>query len=219
MRKDWKYILYISAAFGLFVAVKLLSPKQHNWSISFSHEDKNPYGAYALNGLLATVFPKENIRHSYKTVYELKDSLKKNDNILIVSSAFSGGKEDSDVLLKHVAQGGIVFIAAEYFYGHFADTLGISTYDYFFKGGDILGKKDTSMLRFANHNLDTVKEYFYRRDNIHNYFNRFDTTRTTVIAKNDKKHARDNPGQLGEWQLYFKLHPTHIHEYLPALSE
>jgi len=186
MRKDWKYILYISVAFGLFVVVKLLSPKQYNWSITYAHEDKNPYGAYALNELLPAVFHNESIRHSYKTLYEIRDSLKKQDNILIISSNFNGGKEDSNVLLEHVAQGGAVFISAQYFWGHFADTLGVSTYDYFFKDGDILAKKDTAALRFANLSLDTLKEFFYRRDNIHNYFNRFDTTRTTVIAKNDR---------------------------------
>lgn len=186
MRKDWKYILYISAAFGLFVVAKLMSPKQYNWSITYSYEDKNPYGAYALNELVSSVFPEESIHHSYKTLYEIKDSLKKRDNILIVSSNFNGGKEDSNVLLEHVAQGGAVFISAQYFWGHFADTLGIGTYDYFFKGEDIFNKKDTAALKFANLDLDTVREFFYRRDNIHNYFNRFDTTRTTVIAKNDK---------------------------------
>lgn len=186
MRKDWKYILYISAAFGLFVVVKLLSPKQYNWAITFSHEDKNPYGAYALNELLSTVFSKNKIRHSYETVYEINDSLKSQNNILIISSNFTGGKEDADVLLNHVQKGGTVFISAQYFRGHFADTLKVATYDYFFTEGDYLGKKDSSSLKFANPRMDTANEYYYRRDNIHNYFSQFDTTRTTVVAKNDR---------------------------------
>ena len=58
MRKDWKYILYISMAFGLFVLLKLLSPKQHNWTITFGADDKNPYGGYALYELLKTLCQK-----------------------------------------------------------------------------------------------------------------------------------------------------------------
>ena len=185
MKKDWKYILYVATAFGLFVAVKLLAPKQYNWNITFSHQDKNPYGGYALNSLLGSLF-NEGVAHSYMTTYEMKDSLGKKDNILIVSSGFTGAKEDSDVLLKHAAGGGHVFISAQYFWGHFADTLGVSTYDYFFKGADIFTKRDTSILKFANTALDTNDVYSYRRDNIHNYFNRFDTLRTTVIAENDR---------------------------------
>lgn len=185
MRKDWKYILYISLAFGLFVIIKLLSPKQYNWSMTFAHDDKNPYGAYALSKLLPGLFPGEKISHSYKTLYEIKDSLAAVDNIIIIGSNFNADKEDTKVLLDHVEKGGSAFISAQYFWGHFSDTLNVTTYDYFFKSGHIFGKQDTSILKFANTQLDTAQEFFYRRDNIHNYFNRFDTTRTTIIAKND----------------------------------
>ena len=186
MKKDWKYFLYIGAAFGIFILLKLASPKKYDWTITFSHLDKNPYGAFALSELLPSVFPGQKINHSYLTLYEINDSLKKNDNVLIVSSGFSADKEDTNVLLKHVGEGGTVLISAQYFWGHFSDTLDIAAYDYFFKGEDILGRKDTAALRFAASKMDTTTEYYYRRDNIHNYFNRFDSTRTTVIAKNDR---------------------------------
>lgn len=186
MRKDWKYILYITVAFGLFIVIKLLSPKQYDWRITYAHEDKNPYGAFALNNLLDSFFPREGIHHSYKTLYEIKDSLEPQSNILIVSTNFNGAEEDTNVLLKHVGGGATAFISAQYFQGHFADTLDISTYDYFFKGQDIFSKKDTVALKFTNPSLDTAKGFFYRRDNIHNYFSHFDTTRTMVIARNER---------------------------------
>jgi hypothetical protein len=186
MKKDWKYILYISLAFGLFVVVKLLAPKQYNWSVTFSHEDKNPYGAYALNELMPAMFPEANINHSYQTLYEIKDSLKRAGSIVIICSNFSSGKEDTKALLRHVEKGGTAFISAQYFWGYFADTLDVSTYDYFFREGNVFTKRDTAVLKFSNPSLDTTQEFYYRRDNIHNYFSKFDTTRTTVIAKNDR---------------------------------
>jgi hypothetical protein len=183
--KDRKYILYLSAAIGLFVAVKLLSPKQYNWTVTFSHEDKNPYGGYALYQLLPDLFGKP-VRQSYKSLYELKDSLPQKSNLMILATSFSAGNEDTEALLNFVASGGTAFIAAQNFWGKFPDTLKLSTYDYFFKDGSFWGQKDTSTLHFVNSNLDTLQQFYYRRDNIHNYFNRFDTTRTTIIAKNDK---------------------------------
>ena len=185
MRKDWKYILYISLAFGIFVAVKLLSPKNYDWSVTFAHDDKNPYGAYAFNDLMPGLFPGRRVLHSYQTLYEIKDSLVNSENIFIVCSNFSGDKEDSEMLLDHISRGGSAFISAEYFWGHFADTLLVQTYDYFFKTTDVFGKRDSSWLKFANHQLDTTKKFHYRRDNIHNYFSRFDTTRTTIVARNN----------------------------------
>jgi hypothetical protein len=187
MKKDWKYILYIGAAFGIFVLLKLASPKTYDWTITYSHVDKNPHGAFALGELLPSIFQGQGIHHSNLTMYEIKDSLKEKDNVIVVSSSFSADKEDSDVLLNHVSEGGTVLISAQYFWGHFSDTLDIATYDYFFKGEDVLGRKDTATLRFAGLKMDTTTEYYYRRDNIHNYFSRFDSTRTTVVAKNDRK--------------------------------
>ena len=186
MKRDWKYFLYIGAAVGIFVVLKLASPKKYDWTITYSHLDKNPYGAFALSELLPSLFNGHEIRRSYLTMYEIKDSLKNEDNVFIVASGFSADKEDTNVLLKHVDNGGTAFISAQNFWGHFGDTLNVSTYDYFFKGGDILGRRDTTALKFAGLKMDTTTEYFYRRDNIHNYFSRFDSTRTTVIAKNDR---------------------------------
>lgn len=189
MSKDWRYIVYVVGAIALFVIVKLLSPKQYNWAITLLHDDKNPYGVYALYKLLPTQFENVDIKNSYKTFYELKDSLSSNENIVVFAMNFTGSKEDAEALLKHVDQGATAFISAQYFWGHFSDTLNISTSDYFFTPGTVENKlevrNDTSHLNFANHRLDSSTHYFYRRDNTHNYFDTFDTTRTTVIAKND----------------------------------
>lgn len=188
MRRDWKYFLYIGAAVGIFVILKLISPKKYDWTITFSHLDKNPYGAFALSELLPSIFEEHEIHRSYLTMYEIQDSLKNNDNVLIIATGFSADKEDTNVLLKHVGDGGTVLISAQNFWGHFSDTVGVSTYDYFFKagGGNIMGRRDTAVLKFSAVKMDTTSQYYYRRDNIHNYFSQFDSIRTTVIAKNDR---------------------------------
>lgn len=153
--------------------------------MTLAHEDKNPYGTFALNELLPAVFPEQVIQHSYETLYEIKDSLKRSGNILIISTQFRPSREDTEALLKHVGQGGAAFISAQNFWGDFNDTLQFSTTDYLFRDGNIFNQKDTAYIHFVNPELDTAKQFYYRRDNIHNYFNHFDTTRTTVIARND----------------------------------
>jgi hypothetical protein len=184
MGKDWKYILYVGGAIALFVLVKMLSPKQFNWNVTLAHDDKDPYGTYALHELLPSVFEGAEIDHGYKTIYELKDSLKANENIFIVTSSFNPEEEDTKALLSHVANGGSAFISTQYTWGDFADTLNIGTRDYLFEDGTTL-KSDSAYLTFLNPNLNVEDQYWYRKDNIHNYFDQFDTTRTTIIAKND----------------------------------
>ena len=68
---DWKYILYVSLAIAVFVGIKLISPKQYNWTVTFAAEDKNPYGAYILSELLPSIFPDAEIEHSHQTLYEI----------------------------------------------------------------------------------------------------------------------------------------------------
>lgn len=186
MKQDWKYILYITLAIAVYAIVQLSAPKQYDWRITFSHQDKNPYGAFALHELLPALFT--NVSHSYKTIYEVEDSLSPHGSIFIVATNFSADEEDTKVLFRHVHNGGSAFISAQHFWGSFADSLGVSTYDYLFQVGGLMGKEDTSIIRFANPRLDTTLEFSYRRDNVHNYFNSFDTTRTTVIAKNDYEY-------------------------------
>lgn len=189
MSKDWRYIAYVVGAIALFVLVKLLSPKQYDWSITLVHDDKNPYGVYALHKLIPSQFENISVHNSYRTLYELKDSLKDNETIVIFASNFNGSREDTEALLEHVSKGATAFISSQYFWGHFSDTLNVSASDYFFAqanlGDKTINRNDTSYLNFTNHKLDSTATYLFKRDNTHNYFDTFDTTRTTVIAKND----------------------------------
>jgi hypothetical protein len=182
--KDWKYILYVFGAIAIFVMVKLIGPKQFDWTVTYAHDDKDPYGTYALSNLLPSLFENKKISHGYKTLYELKDSLDKKDNIIIIASGFNPGKEDTDVLLHHVHNGASAFISAQSFYGTLSDTLNVSTIDQFFSEADRFGR-DTTYLQLVNEYSNTTQQYGYSRNNVYDAFHKFDTTRSTVIARND----------------------------------
>src|SRR5262245_59471302 len=132
MGKDWRYIAYVAGAIGLFLLVKLMSPKQYNWSVTLAHDDKNPFGVYALYELLPTRLQETTINLTNQTIYELKVSLKNNESIVVFASNFSGDKPDTEAILGHAAKGATVFISSQYFWGHFSDTLNVTTGDYFF---------------------------------------------------------------------------------------
>jgi len=185
MKKDWKYILYLSLAFGIFLLVKLTGPKQFDWTPTYAPEDKNPFGAYVLGQLLPELFNGSKVDISNQTIYELKDSLTSGENLIILAHMFSSDKPDTEALLKHVEGGATVFISAQSFYGKLADTLKLATYDYLFRNGLNEQRKDTSFVKFVNPILDTTYHYTFKRENIHNYFGKFDSLRTTVIAEND----------------------------------
>lgn len=183
MNKDWRYILYLSIVVGVFVAIKMLSPKQYDWHVTLAHDDKNPFGTYALQALLkADSVP---VISSYKTLYELKDSITNRDVIFILTSRFDTGKEDINVLLDKVSQGNTAFIAANNFYGTLADSLGLSTFDNLFEGKELFAREDTATLHLTNTKWDSLTTFPYRRDNIHNFFGSLDSVQSTVLARNE----------------------------------
>lgn len=183
MKKDWKYILYLSLFIGVYVTLQLLSPKNHDWSITLSHTDKNPYGTFVLNDLLPSLF--DSVENSNNTFYEILGSHKKNASIVSLSTSLNLEKEDTKALLSHIASGNTALLSSHYFSGLLADSLNISTVDFLFANYYQTGSLDSIDLRFVNPTMDTTTRFLYRKDNIHNYFKSYDTTRTTVVARNE----------------------------------
>lgn len=183
MRRDWKYLFYVVAIIGVYLLVTLTGPKQHNWQVTLAHEDKEPYGTFALNQLLPNFFEGHAIENSYQTLYEKLDTTHTRANILILTARFAAGKEDVDILLNHLARGNSAIISAQTFSGPLADTLQVSTYDFLFRAAQDTRLSDSLSLYFLNGN-DTA-QYFYSQRSIHNYFDSFDSTRSEVLAVNE----------------------------------
>lgn len=183
MRKDWRYLIFVGVAALFYLAVKLLEPRSFDWTVTFHREDRDPYGCFALDQLIETAFPGDTINQSNLTLFELLDSVKREVNILTISTSFAPGKEDTDALLSHVAEGGTALISANYFYGDFADTLLIATSDYFFESGlgILFDREDSSALIVDEGEISGR----YPRSNVHMYFKEYDTTQVTVMAVND----------------------------------
>jgi hypothetical protein len=188
MKKDWRYIALLVAAIGFTVTVRMLAPREFNWTVTFHPEDKNPYGGYVLNEMMNDIFDRKDVHQSNYTLYELLDTARNPVNIISFSTQFTPGAEDKIALLKNAEKGADVFIAADRFSQNFLDTMQAKVADYFIDNtfDALFNREDTSTVTFKNPNLSS-DEYYYPRNNIHYYFNRFDTASASVIAINDLK--------------------------------
>jgi len=185
MTKDWKYITYLVLLALLLATVFLSKTKEHDWSVNYSHRSKEPYGTYAFRQLMPAQFKNQKVVNSYKTIYELKDSIQPGENILVISSQFAPDDEDTNALLNLIEGGANAFISANYFYGKFADTLGLATGDSFFQGEYAFNRKDSALLRFVSPVVDSLKTFQYKRGNIYNFIRKLDSAKAVVLAKND----------------------------------
>lgn len=184
MKGDLKYIIILVGAVLVFVLIKFMVKDPIDWRITYSHQDKNPFGSYLINERLPDIFPNSDVEVVNQTIYELKDN--DLDNVLIIAERLSMAKEDTDALLNMVNDGANFFLASRYFFGHLADTLGIDAEDYFFNDNILknVNQSDTAQLSFVNENIG-IEGFTFSRKNTPNYFEDFDSLEVNVIAIND----------------------------------
>jgi len=168
MKKDWKYIVFLSLIFGCYVWVQLGAKKQHSWYLSLDYTDKEPYGAVALYRLLPALFP-GGVQVSGKTIYELKGSLKPGDNLFVLAKSFEPGKEDINTLLALAEKGHTIFLSAESFGEGLRDTLHVQT-EYNFLSHGTFNESDSMSVTFTNAALQTDEKIYFKSINMQNYF-------------------------------------------------
>lgn len=210
MKKESKYFILLGCAVLIYLLFKLFSPRDLDWSVTFNAKDKNPFGGYVLHSLIDDLFPDNDIHHSYRTIYELYDSIDGPVNFFSVSTSFGAEREDIESLLSNIEKGGHAFISAQYFYGPLADTLRLQTSDYYFDGNGYstyMNRNDTATLRFVNSHVSASGGYLYPRNNIHQYIESFDSVRSSVIAVNDLDLPVTIRVMWGKGSIFFNTTP------------
>ena len=205
MKKDLKYVIYLTFFIGIYIAIQLLSPQSRNWNVTLAHADKDPYGAYVLDALLPSVF--DSINKTSLTFYELLPGQATGFTLLSLSTSLNLEKADTDALLDYIARGNTAFLSAHYFGGKLADTLRLQTTDPLFASQEMALPEDTTFLYFSNPLLDTMKRYRYRNDQVRNYFSTYDTTRTTRVASNAHQRPVTLNMAIGQGHLYLNCTP------------
>ncbi|GHT75593.1 hypothetical protein AGMMS50262_11350 [Bacteroidia bacterium] len=129
-----KYILYLAILGIIFLIMYQLNkdaPVQHTWQPTFNTGDKQPFGDYAFDKVLEKSWEK-GYTHSYQSIKALKDAGElENANLLILAHEFKPYKEEMEVLLDYIRQGGNALIAASLYLGAIEDSLKLFTnFDY-----------------------------------------------------------------------------------------
>ena len=206
MKKDWKYILFLSLIFGGYMWVQLTAKKQHSWILSLDYTDKEPYGAVVLHRLLPSLFP-DGVKITTKTFYELKDSLKTEDNLFVLAQNFDPGKEDISALLTFVEKGHTVFLSAESFGDKLEDTLHIET-AYNFLSYASFDESDSLFVEFTNKSLKPGNRYYFKTINTQNSFSKYpkDSASVFVTSEHDDVFTLRMP--FGKGNIFLNTTPA-----------
>ena len=135
-------------------------PQTYTWKPTYDTEDKQPYGAYALDKLLKASWKNE-YTHCYQSISDLKElgSLD-GSNLLIVTEVLNTTDSDIDTLFEYIREGGTALIVARHFYvTYLTKKLNFSVGYEPFSDISLLfnDKKQYNTLRFCARGLDDKK--------------------------------------------------------------
>lgn len=173
------YIGIILALIVLAVIALYNQPKEIDWTITLSKEDKIPFGTYVLNQHIDKLFPNQKIKESKLDVYRLiEEDSTENSQILIISKSFKIGSSDVKKLVKWVEKGNKIFIAAYNLDNNFTN--------YFKLKFGFAMPDENAILEFTNPQLANEK-YIFTKNTVNIFFK-------NQIAQNQISLAKDGKG-------------------------
>ncbi|OUJ75593.1 DUF4350 domain-containing protein [Hymenobacter crusticola] len=205
-RRFQLYLLGLLVLFGAYVAAEYYRPKPVDRTPTFINHDKIPYGTYALFDLLPDLFkrPVQTVREPiFNQLYpsanpdnpsiDSNEPLATNVNYCFVNSIFRLDSLDCNALLRFVASGNHVFIAAEEFDAELSDTLHFDTDTYArvrtLRNGMGALRTDSVTLRFAAGGPASQRRFRYPRQLATTHFVLDSTdTRPKVLAADTRNH-------------------------------
>lgn len=219
-------VLFSLVLFIALFIVKANEPKLIDWKNSFSKYDKIPYGSYLLFKLLPDIFNKATIITTNKTFYE---QIKENENLsgsyIYINSSTEFDTLDVNYLLSFISKGNNVFIASEN-NNYLSDSLKfeLSHFDFntdsLYIISDTLTKNKPNLLAYDSIGLNLIHKnlhqdtaYFFKKNNATCFFEKFDTSNTTILGFNTLNRVNFIKITIGTGNLYLHACPIVFTNY------
>ena len=166
----------IAVLIGIIVT-EIVRPRPINWRPSYTSVSKIPFGCFVLFNELPNIFSNSEVKSVESSMY---DALLQRDstilsNYLIINDYIYLDEQETNQVLKYVANGNHVFIATNNLTGKLADTLNIEvTQQYGIQ-------EDSVKASFTNKSFQQ-KDFFFTRGVNPSYFVSLDTLNTEVLG-------------------------------------
>lgn len=194
MDKRSKIILGIFAVVLLSIIItEVTRPKPLNWRASYTAADKIPFGCFVFYSELSQLFSKSQITTVEESVYDVlvnSDSTKAS-NYFFVNDNIDLDKQETNQLLKYVARGNSVFIAASSFSYFLKDTLNIEI-DYEYTLLEDTVSVDLTHKDFKN------EIFLFSRGTNKAHITSIDTVNTTILGHLKYEQKNELTGTIEE---------------------
>lgn len=216
-----KYWIILISGFLMLLALHVWLPRPLNWMPSFSRNDKIPYGDYILYHVLPDIFPGQPIRANNLPLYDaLKDSSFQHTNFIIVNNHFNPDDYATNLLLDYVKQGNNLFLSSAGVSGLLADTLHLKFEQSNFleniysnlKKDSLSAKLQAPGIFFTNPKISSDSLFHFPGKTAF-YYSSFDSSRTTILAKDTKDEAVFIECKWGKGHVFLSANPLAFTNY------
>ena len=203
--KDLKiYIFLASALLVVYLMAQYNKPKDTDWTVTLSNNDKIPFGTYILYNRINDIFPGAKVKTFREPVYNvIADENIENGTYIIIGDDIDIDTNDYVQLKKYIEKGNDVFIAANTFSGELSKTLKVYTEN---------DSASATRIGFINNqwkdNLYDVDKY-----SSNGYFADFDTSKAVVLGNNQYHHYNYIRFPMGKGNLYLNANPQMFTNY------
>lgn len=157
------YII-LALIFLSLVLLAYLTPKEINWTPTYTRLDKIPYGDYVLYERLKDIFPGSEIGTPDRGFYNFEETTEDSGaNYIIVTSDLSADDLDVRKMADYVDYGNNIFISAYSLPKKLEDTLGISL-----KNSIKILQPDSEVYvgNFTSEEIRTKNGYHFKHENV-----------------------------------------------------
>jgi hypothetical protein len=203
------YLIISAVIMVVYVVAQYYKPKPTDWTPTYVKEDKIPFGLYILYNEIGSLFPKTVVRSTQEPVYNtLKGINYQNSNYLLVAGSLDLDKEDYKELESYLRNGNDIFIATFELGQVLRGRLKIKT-------NVVYGITETNSvpINFVNPDLRRPKPYIFDKGLGDQYFSSFDSSKVTVLGKNQKGQANFIRYSYGKGNLYLLPNPQLLTNY------
>ncbi len=219
--KTYVKIIIVAVVVLLFLLIAQLSGREQlNWTKTYRHNEKAPFGTYVNYELLDTKYNSKELTLTNKSIVSQLLTYESSHNVsfFFIQNDLDFNNADSKALLKLAENGSKVFICANTILGLIADTFKIKNkafdYDIYNFSQDSLIKTKTTKIKFLNPSLSQeASTYSYDGHFEGSGFKAYDSTSLKVVSTINDDRPNILSVNYGEGSIIFCSTPDMFANY------
>ncbi len=208
------YIVIILLLLTVWIVLQHFVPQPVNWQLSFSGEEKTPYGCFVFREMLDELNGEKELTSNFAGFYTnpLLNQLN-HSTLVVVSENFDPDSLEIDQLLQYATQGNTVFISALYFDPAFQKKMGFtlgSSNLHLFK--EVMQQKTDTLLIYPA-GSPSPSTCLFKKTLSGSSFTELDTAIYTSSSFNSRNEAKLIHRMIGSGEIYLHSEPLALTNY------